>query len=88
MLELITVSTKGQIVIPENLRKRLKIEPGTKFILIEKNGDIILKKEETIISYLEHDERKETEGWLALAEQSLKDLWDNPKDEKTWKKYL
>ena len=26
--------------------------------------------------------------WLILAEQSLNKIWDNPKDEKVWKKYL
>jgi len=31
---------------------------------------------------------KEKEGWLALSEISLKKIWDNPKDEKIWKKYL
>ena len=88
MLETIKVSTKGQIVIPEEFRKKLNIEPGTKLILIEKNGDIIIKKEEAIITYLEQDDAKEEAGWLSIAEESLKEIWDNPKDEKIWKKYL
>lgn len=31
---------------------------------------------------------KNDEGWLQLAEQGMKDVWDNPKDDKIWKKYL
>ncbi len=30
----------------------------------------------------------ERKDWLMLAQESMKKLWDNPKDEKTWKKYL
>ena len=36
------------------------------------------KMEETI---------KEKQGWLALAEQSLKKIWDNKKDDEVWSTY-
>ena len=32
--------------------------------------------------------RKEKTGWLAVAEKSMKEIWDNPKDEKAWGRYL
>ncbi len=32
--------------------------------------------------------RKEKIGWMILAEKSLKNIWDNKKDDKTWGKYL
>ncbi len=32
--------------------------------------------------------KKEKQGWLALAEESMKKIWDNPKDEEVWKEYL
>ena len=88
MVELIHVSSKGQIVIPEKTRKRLGIKPGSKLFLIEKDGTLILRKEEEINKILEANEDKETIGWIAIAEQSLREVWDNPKDEKIWKKYL
>ena len=31
---------------------------------------------------------KERFGWMALAERSLKKLWENKKDKEIWKKYL
>ncbi len=31
---------------------------------------------------------KEKQGWLALAELSLKKVWDNKKDDETWSQYL
>ena len=33
-------------------------------------------------------QEKEKMGWLVLAEKSMGELWNNPKDEKIWKKYL
>jgi metal-responsive CopG/Arc/MetJ family transcriptional regulator len=32
--------------------------------------------------------RKESIGWMVLAEKSMKDIWDNKKDEEVWSKYL
>ena len=32
--------------------------------------------------------KQEDAGWLALAEQSLAEIWDNPKDDEVWSKYL
>lgn len=32
--------------------------------------------------------RKEKIGWFILAEQSMKKIWDNKKDNEVWSKYL
>ncbi|MBI4141383.1 AbrB/MazE/SpoVT family DNA-binding domain-containing protein [Candidatus Woesearchaeota archaeon] len=88
MIETIHVSSKGQIVIPERVRKELHIKSGSKLFLIQKGETLILKKEEEIARYFDEDEKKERLGWMLLAEQSLKKIWDNPKDEAVWKKYL
>ena len=41
--ETTTMSKKGQIVIPQKIRKNLKIKPRTKFAVYAKNGMIIMK---------------------------------------------
>ncbi len=87
-MEIISVSSKGQIVIPERVRKNLNIKQGSKLILFEKEGTILIKKEAQIAKMLEENEKKEAAGWISLAERSLKEAWDNPKDEKNWKRYL
>ena len=87
MIDTIRVSSKGQIVIPEHVRKNLHITAGTKLILIEREDRLEIRKEEDVAMKL-IDEGKESAGWLALAEESLKDVWDNPKDDEIWKKYL
>jgi AbrB family looped-hinge helix DNA binding protein len=39
-----TVSSKGQIVIPNKVRKKLGIKDGNVFAITEKKGLIVLKK--------------------------------------------
>jgi AbrB family looped-hinge helix DNA binding protein len=41
--ETVRVSSKGQIVIPTDLREKLNIDKGRKMILVEKDGVIIMK---------------------------------------------
>ena len=42
--ELITVSSKGQIVIPKTLRQEIGIKPKTKLLVYGKKDTIIIKK--------------------------------------------
>jgi AbrB family looped-hinge helix DNA binding protein len=42
-LEYATVTSKGQLVIPSGLRKRLGIEQGTRIAVREENGQLILQ---------------------------------------------
>ncbi len=37
------MSAKGQVVIPENIRKRLGLQPGAQFVVIG-NGDVVILK--------------------------------------------
>lgn len=87
-MEIVNVSSKGQIVIPEKVRKKLGIKTGSKLVLLDKEGTLLLKREEEVVKHIEEGERKETIGWMILAEKSLEKVWDNPKDEKNWKRYL
>jgi len=89
MIETIKVSSRGQIVIPESIRKHMDIKEGTKMILIERKGKLILEKEKDFETELELNEtKKEKLGWLILAEKSLAKNWNNAKDDKIWNKYL
>ena len=38
------LSSKGQVVIPENIRKKLKLETGVQFVVLGDKDVIILKK--------------------------------------------
>jgi len=37
------MSSKGQVVIPEDIRKRLKLKTGTQFVVMGENDVVILK---------------------------------------------
>lgn len=43
-VEVTSISSRGQIVIPQELRKKLRIVIGEKFVVMGKDDTIILKK--------------------------------------------
>ena len=56
MLETTKVSSKGQIVIPERMRKHLGLKEGTKLVLIEKDRKIMIQKEGEFMKIIEEKE--------------------------------
>ena len=42
--EVTTVSEKGQVVIPQSIRKELGIKPKTKFLVYGRGDTVIMKK--------------------------------------------
>ena len=43
-LEVTSLSSKGQIVIPQGIRERLHLMPGEKFIVFGEDDTVVLKK--------------------------------------------
>lgn len=43
-IEVTSVSSRGQVVIPQTLRDKLKIREGEKFVVIGEDNTIILRK--------------------------------------------
>lgn len=72
MTEIINVGEKGQIVIPQKIRRDFKIEKGSKIMIKEDKGKIILKPIDLDDKYL----------LLLASELSLKKTWDNKYDER------
>lgn len=65
--ELTKASSKGQIVIPTNIRKRLGIKVGSVFGITTKNDMIVLKK-------LDKKMKAEDLRTLKLLEEAWKDI--------------
>jgi len=40
----VTVTRKGQITIPVELRRKFRIEEGSKVMVVEENGKIVVKR--------------------------------------------
>jgi len=38
------MSSRGQVVIPESIRQRLKLQPGTEFVVIAQDDIVLFKK--------------------------------------------
>ena len=49
------MSSKGQVVIPEEVRERLGFEPGTQFVVVGE-GDVVILKVVSALSIAEFDE--------------------------------
>ena len=43
ILDVTSLSTKGQVVIPNEIRENMHLEPGTKLIVIQDGDNILLK---------------------------------------------
>ncbi len=43
MLDMTRMSSKGQVVIPEKIRKRMGLTGGSEFVVIESGGAIVFK---------------------------------------------
>lgn len=95
-MEVITTSSRGQIVIPKRVRKKHKIEEGTKLILLEEGDRIILEKESNVESIIKAKSKgtmnifkgkdAETVNLMMASEKSLAKEWESKEDE-IWDKY-
>lgn len=82
-MKTIKVSDKGQISIPNSIRKTIGIEKGDELILFEVDGKILIEKTKEVSERIKEDFK----DILKFSEQSMKELWDNPEDE-IWNTYL
>lgn len=74
-METVTVSSKGQIVIPARLRKRMKLKTKDRLIIAEDREGILLKPMVKLSAML--GKYKVPEGSAALQSMRLE-------DEKAW----
>ena len=83
MMKTIKVSDKGQISIPNSVRKRLGIDKGDNLVLFEIEGKILIEKQKVVSEKIKDDFK----DILYFSEQSLKEVWDNSEDE-IWNQYI
>ena len=76
-MHVVRVSSKGQIVIPKEVRKRHHLDRDVDLILLESGDAIVLRKKKDIEGIL----KDEFMPLLRASERSLSELWDNPEDD-------
>ena len=71
------MSSKGQIVIPGEVRRRHKLDRNTDLVLQEEGDFLVLRKKGDVEKVL----RDQFYPLLKASERSLAELWDNPEDD-------
>ena len=79
-IEVVTVSERGQIVLPKKTRQRLGVGKGSKLILFESEGSVTLTKAENVVKPKKLSEGAET--YIASLSVLAKD-W-NYKGDDVW----
>ncbi len=74
-METSIVTTKGQVVIPSTIRKRLGIRNGTRIHFFERNGEIVIVP-------LTHELVDANIGFLGTKGKLLKSLAEEKKKER------
>ncbi|MBU0471336.1 MAG: AbrB/MazE/SpoVT family DNA-binding domain-containing protein [Nanoarchaeota archaeon] len=75
----ITLSPKGQICIPKDMRDEVKFKDNEKLIMIADKNQIIIRKTTDFLKRLKLDSESITN--MLLSENILKKDWDNEYDE-------
>ena len=83
IMKTVTVSGKGQISIPQEIRKQLAVEKGSKLVIILKDKKLLIRKASDISQSIEDG----FEDVVRYSERSLEEIWDNEEDE-VWNRYL
>jgi AbrB family looped-hinge helix DNA binding protein len=76
-VHVVKMSSKGQVVIPKEVRERHRLGRDEDLVLLESGEALILRKKTDVEGIL----RDEFVPLLRASERALKDLWDNPEDD-------
>jgi AbrB family looped-hinge helix DNA binding protein len=76
-MHVVKMSSKGQIVIPKEVRRKHKLDKNVDLVLQDEGDVLILRKKKDVDRVL----RDEFFPLLQAAQTSLRELWDNPEDD-------
>ena len=80
-IKTVSMNERGVLVVPQDIREDLGIEGKATFVLIEKDNELILKKEEDVVELVSSSEDT---LWKRLSEESLRRAWE--KEDIVWDK--
>jgi len=83
LIKTVTVSEKGQIAIPFDIREAIGIHKGDELIIVESEGKILLERSQLISKQIKDDFK----DILKFSEKSLREVWNNKEDD-IWATYL
>ncbi len=71
------MSSKGQIVIPKEVRRKHRLDRDTDLVLQDEGDILVLRKKTDVDKAL----RDQFYPLLKASERSLAELWDDPEDD-------
>lgn len=77
-IKTVTVNARGQIVIPEDVRKDFGIVRDSTLVLIERDSELVLKRGADVLTAMEAEDR----FWQASAIKAMKRAWS--KEDAIW----
>lgn len=86
MIEIARVTSKGQVTIPVEIRRRLKVNAGDKLVFVEDQGRIVLENSAALVFRTIQQEMrgkaaragiKSEDDVTALVEEVRQEIWDN-----------
>jgi AbrB family looped-hinge helix DNA binding protein len=85
ILELAKITTKGQITLPIQIRKKLNLKEGDKVVFLEKNGEIfienpaklaILEAQNAFAGLADELGLRTEEDVIELCKEVRKEMWE------------
>jgi len=76
IVRIATVSAKGQLAIPIDIRKAAGIEKGSDLLILYKDGKILVEPAELLSSRADDD----MEDWKLLTRKAMERAWDDEAD--------
>jgi len=76
-VHVVKLSSKGQIVIPKEVRKRHRLGRDTDLVLLESGDALVLRKKADVEGIL----KDEFGPLLRASEEALRELWENSEDD-------
>ena len=76
----VSVNGRGQIVIPEDIRKDFGIAGESTLVLIERGREIVLRKESDVLEAMENEDK----FWIAMSHAAMERAWN--KEDEIWDK--
>ena len=76
-VHVVRISSRGQIVLPEEVLKRHGIGRGTDLVVIESGDALVLRKKADVEGIL----KDEFGPLLRASEEALRELWENSEDD-------
>lgn len=76
----VNVNERGQLVIPEDIRRDFGIREGSTLVMIERQKEIVLIKESDALEAMGQEGR----FWKTLSQEAMKSAWS--REDEIWDK--